>query len=295
MSLKHLFRFIFVISALVLISPNFSYAQNDITSFYPKAYAKTQNPPEEKKLIIIAEQKIEDKYVTFIGMEKGKVLLAAITKEKIKDPQKSLYLTARFEKVTKKVKNPYFTITFAKKLFLDPGEIIDWGYVFDRNGDGKIDYVSYLIGALPVKQNNFPENFPKRGEEAVLSDESRPLAVFIFCSRLNFAHYADDNFDGKIDAAVIERMDLERDWIDKWMVLRSTNFNDICDTCWFFKENISEKAGKCLRTNKGYWAHRVGGSVDFGKEEFINLSYSLLIFNQAASLCGLTKDSFYKE
>ncbi len=92
MDTNNLKRLILTALGVSLISTRISFAQEDIISFYPKAYAKTQNPPEEKKLMVIAEQKIEDKFVTFMGVEKGKVLLAAITNNKLQNPKKAFLL-----------------------------------------------------------------------------------------------------------------------------------------------------------------------------------------------------------
>src|SRR4030067_497665 len=161
MVLKHLHRFIYIFFLWILISSDFSFAQENILSFYPKAYAKTQNPPEEKKLIIIAEQKIEDKFVTFIGVEKGKVLLAAITKDSLKDPKTEILLKIKFKNIEKEAQ--LLTVPYS-----DTVKITEWGYVF--------------------------------------------------------AHMADDDLDGNIDGVVIEAMDSERYWVDRWTALRSTRF-----------------------------------------------------------------------
>jgi len=226
MVLKHLHRFIYIFFLWILISSDFSFAQENILSFYPKAYAKTQNPPEEKKLIIIAEQKIEDKFVTFIGVEKGKVLLAAITKDSLKDPKTEILLKIKFKNIEKEAQ--LLTVPYS-----DTVKITEWGYVFDRNKDGKIDYVAYLVAAIPVKPpQTFPSDFPK-GEElkdhflALINRyKENPMYFHMFwiCLRLVFAHMADDDLDGNIDGVVIEAMDSERYWVDRWTALRSTRF-----------------------------------------------------------------------
>ncbi len=298
MDLRSRSRFICAILASVFILPNFSFAQDDIISFYPKAYAKTQNPPEEKKLMVIAEQKIEDKFVTFMGVEKGKVLLAAITKENLKEPSKDIILKIKFKNIEKEIQ--HLTVPYS-----DTNKIIEWSYIFDRNNDGKIDYVAYLSAAIPIKpQQIFPPDFPK-GQEltdhfVALIKEYRQnpqyLYMFWLCLRLVFDHMADDNFDGKIDATIIEAMDSERYWVDRWMVLRCTQFDERVDTCWQFRDSIQVKERGCLRLGKGYWTHRAGlREKEFGSEQVAKMNGTLSLLNQAANLCGLTKDSFYKE
>lgn len=309
-----IYRFVIFVFGWVLVFVHISHSQDNIISFYPKAYAKTQNPPEEKKLIIIAEQKIEDKFVTFIGVEKGKVLLAAITKEKINNLQKSISLKVRFK--NKKISMGQYTMTFGDVPVA--GELKDWGYIYDRNADGKLDYVSFFIGVMPVKQKDFPTDFPKGLVLLPFHDNPKHLEIFKRSCQLIFNHMADDNLDGSIDGVVLERMDHERSWVDSWTIIQNSKFKETVDTCWIFKDNVGIKEGDCVKTQKGYMVRRATkDSTEFDTKEQANLAkelplyktkfsefgstdmtkmYELLsLFNQAASLCGLTKDSFYKE
>ncbi len=314
MHTNNLKRLIFTALGVSLISTCISFAQEDIISFYPKAYAKTQNPPEEKKLMVIAEQKVEDKFVTFIGVEKGKVLLVAITKDKIKNPQKDISLKVRFK--SKEIDIERFSMRLDN--IPDAGKIQDGCYVFDRNADGKIDYVSSLLGIIPVKPKDFPSDFPQGRTNYIFNNDTRQIEFFKKNCQMVFNHLADDNFDGRVDGVVVERMDSERDWVDNWTIIRSSNFNDVLDTCWLFKDNINTKESNCLRAQKGYVARRAirdlpepenkdSGKIleavpfyttklaEFGNEELRKESEVLSLLNQAANLCGLTKDSFYKE
>jgi len=321
MNSKHLFRFIFMISVWVLLFENISHSQDNIISFYPKAYAKTQNPPEEKKLIIIAEQKIDDKFVSFLGVEKRKVLLAVVTRNKLENPKKAFYLKPKEERFGSSMMwdlvHRYAIDTFAQELFdtllnfsdslsenlvdsLKKQDSVKWGYLFDRNCDGQIDYVAFLVGPLHVKQKDFPQDFPKGGIVDQLQNYGKLTAEQIQIFKKSwvfvFTHISDENFDGRADGAIFEVMDPERFWVDRWMVLFSSNFNGVIDTCWQFQDSIQIKERNCLKLSKGYWTKRAGAKKgEFGNQDLAKLSEMLSLLDKAVNLCGLTKDSFYKE
>ncbi|MFA4915942.1 MAG: hypothetical protein WC560_04650 [Syntrophales bacterium] len=48
-------------------------------------------------------------------------------------------------------------------------------------------------------------------------------------SQLVFRHWADDNFDGKVDVVVLENMDTERPWIERWAAVRSSHYDGRLD------------------------------------------------------------------
>lgn len=142
---------------LMRVIPYPGFAQEDILAFYEKAYARTQLPPDESGLSIICQQKLEDYYITFMGTGGQKVLLAAFSKEKLDNPNEDVWLKWRLVTPGEKRKG---------------GKTMDWGYVYDRNGDGQIDYIAYLMGPMPIKGKSFPENFPKLWEKLNLEQLS---------------------------------------------------------------------------------------------------------------------------
>ncbi|MEW6109982.1 MAG: hypothetical protein AB1632_12560 [Nitrospirota bacterium] len=241
-------------------------------SFYKKAFAKTQTPPADPGLNLICQKKAGDKYVSFIGFGNNKVSIAAFTAEKPNNIQEKIFLKMKF---TEAVPSEPFA-----------GEITDWGYVFDRNADGKIDYMAFLVGALPVKQKDFPPDFPKSDQMMKLDQ----LKFFYRSHQLVFAHSADDNYDGRIDGMVFEAMDTERNWVDRWMVFLSSKYDDIIDNCWYFEESIEEKSGECLFLNElfkqGYATQRKG-LIDpvVGTWKLYELSDMLSELNRAAAMC----------
>lgn len=257
-----------------------SRGEESILSFYNKAESRAQNPPDEAYLEVICREKIDDLYVTFVGIETDTVLLAAITDKKLKHPEREMLLKVGFYKIPE----PPFIRPSA-------GSIWAWGYVYDRNGDGKIDYIVFSNGYAPIKQKDFPLSYPKRNEGLDLND----LGIAIKSLRFFFTHMADDNYDGKVDAVVFESIDSERDWIEGWMAVRSTKFDGVPDEAWFFNEDINLKEKNAERVGNGFRSRSLFnfGSV-FGQADLDKMNNAMVKFNQAAEKCKLTGSSFYR-
>jgi hypothetical protein len=269
--------------------------QERIDAFFPKAFAKTQAPPDEAALQTICQTKVDERHVTFLGIESNKVLLAALTKHKLKDPPKSIWLKLRY--AVSKGKAPG-----VHPQAMPPKDgTMDWGYIFDRNGDGKIDYLAYLFGPYPVEGKDFPADFPKangRVDRWSASLDSQRLEVTLKSIRMVFQHAADDNFDGKVDALVVGALDPETGWLDGWVIDRELDFTGVANDCRYFKDDITVKAAACEATASG---HRVQGKnlvVNLETDEvqvFASFSDMLATLNRGAAACGLTKGSFYSQ
>ena len=255
-------------------------AENSILTFYEKAVKRIDSPPVESQLFVECREKIDNLYVTFAGVEEGKVMLAAITEKKLKKPDKEILLRV------------YLTKSLEKPILPTRDYVMDWGYVYDRNGDGKIDYVAYNIGPMPFKQKNFPEDYPKRGQPMNFSE----IELLFDSMRLLFTHWADDNYDGKVDAVVFEALDPERDWVEGWMAVRSTKYDGVVDEGWFFKDDINIKEKDAERAGNGFRTRRIQGIEPvYGPGELARKSKILNMFNEAAEKCKLTGGSFYSQ
>lgn len=280
---------IIIVTALVLIVglASWCYAQDEsLPFFYARAYALTQAPPAQSKLSIICQKKISNEapyfpnhFVNFVGVQKHKVLLAAITKGKLKNPQRNLYLRNRIVLAgDKKTKTVW-----------------DWAYVFDRNGDGKIDYFAFLIGPMPVKPKDFPSDYPPTTNNAVMLSKKQ-LIFHLHNMKLVFAHVADENFDGKPDATVRPAFDAKyKTWVNGWVVLRDSKSSGTLDECWYFREDMAKKEIPCERSDSGFYVPNVHFSSAEAIQQFEVFSKLLTAFNATATECRLSKDSFYQE
>ena len=243
-----------------------------IVEYYPIADSICRFPPMDKQLAIICQKKVQGWYVNFVGVKgMAQVLLATVTKQQLQDV-KDISLTVGFDgsKPT-------------------TGKIGTWGYVYDRNKDGNIDYLALVGGATPFKTKDFPADFPKRGKGL-----TRPeLEYFIAHCQLLFNHWADDNFDDTLDAVVQTEIDSVRDWVERFIVARSTTFKYAFDDVWAFRDSI--------KSDRDQVNHNVSSvpfsSFDNARDEITWRTFGtrtgiLQLLNSVAKACRLTEKNF---
>jgi hypothetical protein len=124
---------------------------------------------------------------------------------------------------------------------VDAGSV-DYGTVFDRNGDGKIDL--FVLN---------------RGLCAARGSVVLPITVVL----------ADDNFDGKIDGSVLENGDADGDGrLDHRLVVLDTNHDGRADRAIKFTDAIGDKSNKSVSVKDGVVSDRIVGNtvqlLDFG-------------------------------
>lgn len=216
--MKYIVALLFIIPVLLNAQSALFAQNNPITEYFHFADSISTFPPVDQELSLVSK-KIDNWYVTFAGIKgQPKVLFAAVTLEPITNP-KSISLT----------------IQFTDGMKPSVGKISTWGYVFDRNHDGKIDYMALLGGGAPFEESDFPRDYPTR--TSMMSQSQ--LEFYIAHCKLAFNHWADDNYDGKIDAVIHVDLDPVRDWIKQRIVVRSTKFNSTFNDVWAFRENIA--------------------------------------------------------
>jgi hypothetical protein len=243
-----------------------------IEQFYPFVDSLCLYPPVDKQLEIVCQKKIDRWYITFVGVKgEKKALLAAATFEPIADP-KAISLTVDFDG--------------AKAT---TGKVPTWGYVFDRNSDGRIDYLALVEGAAPFKDDDFPQNFPLRQQPL----SNKDLEYYVGRSRLVFNHFADDNYDNYIDALVHIDLDPKRDWVERHVFARSTKFNNKFDEAWAFTRAITEPHQRLAFTPDAVPVHPLDNpnseltAMTLGERTAI-----MRLFDRAAKACNLTGANF---
>jgi len=248
----------------------------NIVKFFPIADSVSEYPPLTAKLEIFCQKKISDLYVTLIGYKDGKkILIAAITKEKITDPDSEIYRVVGFENA-----EPHL------------GKVTTWGYVFDRNQDGRIDYFAQADAAAPLLDDRIPESYPIRGEKLGMPD----LELYVGHCKIIFNHWADDNYDGKIDAAIHYDIDPLRDWVKRKIVIRCTKFNDKFNDVWAFTRRITGRRDSVAHT-AGSVPYRPLGRISgrISPKTFAEITDILSLLNRAAAECGAGKSTFPSE
>lgn len=242
----------------------------DFVSFYPCAAALTISPINldlyRIECSVSSGEKPHEGYFTLARTDDGKTALFVITE---KGP----------------VTNLAKVISFGGQ----PDRSLDWGFLFDRNSDGWVDYFVYLDGALPVKTEAIAGLIPKKTGakhgDPIRIESKEELKLIIMNTRLVFTHHADDNFDGKSDGVVEALWDLENPlWRYGNGVMRSRAFTQMVDEDWRFITDIGTRAGAIPRTPQGF-------DVSFFRDQRpLETSTKLLdIINEGIRACRIPK------
>ena len=131
---------------------------------------------------------------------------------------------------------------------------LDWAWIWDRNGDGRADYIAYLQNAMGVLPEPLPDSFPAptRNPDGSFRLTQPFLYALIDAATMVFRHYADDDFDGRVDVAVVEEADLERPmFVRGWVVARSSRHDGVVDHAWAFRHGIHDTTRVLTREADG--------------------------------------------
>ncbi|MBI5216972.1 MAG: hypothetical protein HY960_14555 [Ignavibacteriae bacterium] len=263
-------RLFFVVLVALLGLSNYSLAQLPLLESYPFMDSVNRYPVQEKDLVVLCKKKVSERHITFVGV-KGvdSVLLVAVTLEPIADVKKDISLTVQFMGINPK-----------------PGKVETWGYVYDRNHDGKIDYLSLMSGAAPFWADDMPEYFPERG----MSMDMDQMELFVSHADLVFNHWADDNYDGKLDGVIHVDMFEERDWVKRRLMVRSSTFNDEYDDITAFRKHPGDLEDTIEVNDTGVPYIPIGKpKEEINKKMFEEKTAILDLLNKAVSECKLSK------
>jgi hypothetical protein len=247
----------------------------DLLEFYHTADSIAHYPLSEDSLKIMGSKLIDKNYVTFLGYKtERRVRIAVVTTAPFKNV-KDISLIVRFQGV-----KPY------------TGKITTWGYVFDRNGDGKVDYLELLGGAAAFLADDVPADFPDAGKH--LNQDQ--MEIFASHCNLIFNHWADDDFNGKLDAVVQTDMDPKKAWVNREIFARSVRFNGKLDEAWSFRGDPAAPHGAIkIRNNSIVYSQAGGGTALIDKDAFEEHTNVLTLINRAVKLCGFKADDFSLE
>lgn len=148
-----------------------------------------------------------------------------------------------------------------------------YGYVYDRNLDGQVDYLMYNIGIGIMAA---PEDFAGTAEEYGFD------AVNTMTNR--FWHVSDENFDGHHDT-LLSRL-LAEGWYDGWILAQDKDFDGTYESCLWYPRKFGDDPQECVEDEQGYSApgRRKGFPI------FIPVAGHFLdVVINAASRCKLVK------
>lgn len=287
-------------------SPPATDERGDITQFRRQANMRTENHPPNESLRILCRAKVDRTHVTFITADRKTVLLVTLTPIPLVDPTKDLGIdmehAIRFGMPRLRPGRPTppgpMTIEFLDITDTDrKTATMDWAYVYDRNGDDFVDYFTHVSGIMPTLPDPRPDGIPPMNVGPVVRESSISSDQIMFIAdhmQLQFAHAADDDFDGRADGFVIGTQELKSGWVDGQVVIRSTRFNDDYDAC-VYEPGMTGIAPATCRFGAG--GYRVPGRffTGFNRVPPGPEIRFLARINAAARKCGLTARHFRRE
>lgn len=163
-------------------------------------------PRQEATLTAGCRHRNDDGLVTFVKAADDRVLLAALTSRPLADPRRDLWLSPGF-------------LTQQSKTRATATQ--DWAYVYDQDGDGRIDWIAFLIGPLPIRTGAADEeNLPRIIDGNVQVTGGDALGAFIARLRFGFWQAGDSDGDGDADLAAWPTERSVDGWYRGWAVER---------------------------------------------------------------------------
>ncbi len=168
-------------------------------------------------------------WLSFLATQPGRIEIAALTRAAIAAPADVIASRPRF--------NPLPTGLTGR------AGTLDWGWLYDRNGDGRVDYLLQLQNAHPVLPEPLPADFPT---VEVLPDGRVRLTRELACAMIDhaqmvFRHYADDAFAGAVDAVVVEEFDAQWPMFVSGFVAYLAAREGREESAWAFRSAIAER------------------------------------------------------
>ena len=255
-------------------TPPVTTARGDMRAFRKDADRRTRHHPENNKLRVLCSAQIKGDYVTFVTEDGKRVLLVAFTPNPLVDASKDISLDVVI--IDKRTHRP------------PPSATMDYAYVYDRNGDGFVDYFTYLDGPNPI----LPDPRPRHVPQLTRPISKHELLFTMRNTQMLFWHAADDNFDGKADGYAVGTRNDVSGWIDGHIVVQSTRFDGHFDRCHYEPTAQGAPTSACRAMERGYFVP--GRSITGLRAVPPGFDWIPLI-TKAIRKCGLTSRHFRRE
>lgn len=251
-----------------------------LQSAYRAAYRFTQNPPRDPHLRVSCAVRLGGHYVSFVGLEDAPSFIVAFTKRRLADPSQDIWLK---QKYILKRGLPHF-------IGRDPRRdtaTMNWAYVFDRNGDGRVDYLAFLESPMPV----WPEG--EKGEKPRILGNilGKDYKMAFRNVKMVFWHLADQNFDGRADAVMVPMRDKKTGWIDSLLAAWDANFDGHYGHCSYFEGLLPGRPHACMTSASRYYAP---GKELMGLRKVPPGPGLFEQINKAAAECHFGPKAFYR-
>jgi hypothetical protein len=253
-----------------------------LLDIYRSALSLTNDPPSAlpRQIICAAEMK-RGEHVTYLGIQPQLALLAARTDRPLKDPSADIWLTQRYVVPQGGLPSPRGA---------DPRRAtatMDWGYVFDRNGDGLVDHFALLESPMPLWMEDESVAKPRITGQIT----GRDFKMAFERTEMVFWHMSDLDFDGRHDAVIVPLLDEATGWIDSVLFSWDGDFDGTYEECTFFAKILLENPRPCAQRDGRFYVpgKQLKGLLEIPPDfDFIGH------LNEARSKCGAGQFSFYR-
>lgn len=167
------------------------------------------------------------------------------------------------------------------------GATMDWGYIFDRNNDGRIDYLAYLESARAVRPAHYTGQLPP----IIGSITGKAMKLAIANTHMVFWHSIDLQFDRKSTALIMPMVDRRTGWVDSTMLILKSGDHKNDWQCSYFDGSALHDAKPCMTRGAEYV---VPAKKILGIRPIPPTVDHLKLTNVAAGRCGFGRGSFYQ-
>ena len=198
--------------------------------------AQADAPQDQAALKLLCAQRTEGGVISFVTGADGKVLLAALSAQPLTDVTRDIWLSPRFLRAGE-----------APVAGSETGTE-DWAYVYDGNGDGQIDHMAFLIGALPTEPKTGAQALPNILGDRLRIKNAAMLDRVLQAMRFGFWQARDEDGDGVPDSMAMPARRRDNGWYRGWAIFdrRATSEDASCR----FMDPNGKIVGSCQATNE---------------------------------------------
>lgn len=214
--------------------------REEVFAFHRGMLEEALDPPPEGRLELMCDgagAAGDDPlpHVSFAGFDGRTASIAVLTAARPADLARTVWLRPRFVPAEER----------ARVAAEWPELTLDWGWVYDRNGDGRIDWFAFVIGPAPVLPPGMTDPPDLRG--MITKAE---LMLLLEHQAYRFWNVIDSDFDGAPDAMLVPARDAEG-WVEGAMLLEGIGGEGAPAACCF-RGPRGEGAGReCRPTATG--------------------------------------------
>lgn len=177
--------------------------------------ADAAHPRSERQLKARCQIRGDGGTITFVAGRDGKVLLAALSARPLADVRRDIWLSPRFAKAGEAG---------------SPAGTQDWAYLYDPDGNGKIDRMAFLMGPIPTEPDTPDPELPNISGDQIRVEGDAMMARLIAAMRYGFWQAADEDGDGVPDTMAMPARRKDTGWYRGWAVFdrRATTEDAAC-------------------------------------------------------------------